>query len=70
MTDPAKCPSFVRDYDCRADYIDQNYHVLQQKVRHCTLISVTHNLLRRPAGGRGMTAGRQQPLACALQRES
>ncbi|CAK0786753.1 hypothetical protein CVIRNUC_009967 [Coccomyxa viridis] len=31
MTDPAKCPSFVRDYDCRADYIDQNYHVLQQK---------------------------------------
>ena len=56
MTDPAKCPNFVRDYDCRSDDIDPKYHVLQQKVRHCAPVSVRADNPCRPAARIGQAA--------------
>ena len=50
MSDAAKCPDFVRDYDCRSDYIDPKYRVLQQKVCHCASVPVSHDVLCPPRG--------------------
>ena len=41
MSDMRKCPPFIADYDCQADYIDKKYRQQAEKVP-----TDNHNLLR------------------------